>query len=159
MDYLVFGYLSSFCCPACKFLLEDFTACAILFYCSPGAPKCFLLLLPTWDVQFRDTVTQMNFKTQVQFPPLPLPLQPFLLRLSHLKGCSSGCNCSVVKLTISFLDCHSQEKINPHVISITKGHLCLIWKRLVPVLAEAAVSASWPQPVPGSDSQLSRPTC
>lgn len=39
VDYLVFGYLSSFCCPACKFLL-DFTACSILFYCSPGAPKC-----------------------------------------------------------------------------------------------------------------------
>lgn len=38
--YLAFGSLSSFCCPACMFLLEDFTACSILFYCSPGAPKC-----------------------------------------------------------------------------------------------------------------------
>lgn len=42
-----------------------------------------MYLLPTWDVQFRDTVTQIKFKTQVHFP-IPLPLQPLLLRLNHL---------------------------------------------------------------------------
>lgn len=42
-----------------------------------------MYLLPTWDVQFRDTVTQIKFKTQVHFPHTILPLQPLLLRLSH----------------------------------------------------------------------------
>lgn len=118
-----------------------------------------MYLLSTWDVQFRDIETQIKFKLKF-ISPIPLPLQPSLLRLSHLTDALPGVTGQKSKSTTSFLDCHSQEKMNPHVISITKGLFRLVWKRrLVPVLAEAAVSASWPQPVPGLDSQLSRPTC
>lgn len=86
-----------------------------------------MYLLPTWDVQLRDTVTQINFKTQVHFPhAITIPALSSPAQSSHCR--SSGCTCSVVKLTISFLDCYSQEKMNPPMISMTKGRVCLIWK-------------------------------
>lgn len=97
-----------------------------------------MYLLPTWDVQFRDTVTQIKFKTQVHFPhTITITTVSSLAQSSRWR--SSWCNCSVVKLTISFLDRHSQEKINPHVISITKGLYALsgsfglfrCWQRLL----------------------------
>ena len=42
-----------------------------------------MYLLSTWDVQFRDIETQIKFKLKF-ISPIPLPLQPSLLQLSHL---------------------------------------------------------------------------
>lgn len=48
-----------------------------------------MYLLSTWDVQFRDTETQIKFKLKF-ISPIPLPLQPSLLRLSHLTDALPG---------------------------------------------------------------------
>ena len=67
-----------------------------------------MYLLPTWDVQFRDTVTQIKFKLKF-ISPIPLPLQPFLLRLSHLTDALLGVTAQESSQPSHFLTAFSRE--------------------------------------------------
>lgn len=118
----------------------------LLYACLLQSWSPQVYLFPTWDVQFRDTVTQIKFNLKF-ISPIPLPSQPFLLRLSHLTDAPLGVT--------------AQESSQPShfLTAILNRRLTLAWfpyKRPFAPRREASACSGVGR---GCSSRLTAPAC
>lgn len=129
-------------CPAPS--VTRVTACAMLCYCSPGAPT---LSSSTTDVRFRDTVTQTSVNAS-SFPTVTVTAAP--ARPSHRTAAPLG------ELLVSCPLSSGEDE--PSRDFHCKRPRRLAGSAACPVLAEAAVPPRGPA-CPRFGFAISRPTC